>query len=198
MKKIIILLVSLFILAACANRSEQPAEDMKDFLAPYLKDSCSSILKREYNEEKEMVEVSYESKKWEVWNSVFVGYDVTGKDILGIKLQKPHVSNFHIGVWFIKRGATDVSSLEVKMKDKKYVIAPILVQPMKETSGYFLTYYDFAEKQSLECLDRLSRSYDYVEMKIVTDKGKFTIPLSEIYKIQYMARAYREDGGRFE
>ena len=69
---------------------------------------------------------------------------------------------------------------------------------MKEASGYFLAYFDFADKQSLECLERLSCSFDYCEMKIITDKGKFTIPLSEIYKIQYMARAYREDGGKFE
>lgn len=171
---------------------------MKEFLAPFLKDSCSTISTRVYNEERECVEVSYESKKWNVWNSLFVRYDVTGKDVLGIKLQKPKVGHFHIGVWFVQRGATKVKSLEVKTKDKTFSLAPLLVQPMSELSGYFLVYFNFDDKTTLECLERLSLSYEYVEMKINTDKGKFTIPLSEIYIIQYMARTYREDGGQFE
>ncbi len=198
MKKTITLIVAVILVAGCTSKSEQQKEDMKEFLAPFFKDSCSTISTRVYNEERECVEVSYESKKWNVWNSLFVKYDVMGKDVLGIKLPKPKVSNFHIGVWFVQRGATKVSSLEVKMKDKKFSLAPLLVQPMSELSGYFLVYFDFNDKTTLECLERLSLSYDYVEMKIHTDKGKFTIPLSEIYIIQYMARTYREDGGKFE
>lgn len=198
MKKVVILIAVVFLIAGCTSKSELQKEDMKEFLAPFLKDSCSTISTRVYNEERECVEVSYESKKWNVWNSLFVRYDVTGKDVLGIRLPKPKVGNYHIGVWFVQRGATKINSLEVKMKDKTFSLAPLLVQPMPELSGYFLVYFNFDDKTALECLERLSLSYEYVEMKINTDKGKFTIPLSEIHIIQYMARIYREDGGKFE
>lgn len=198
MKKVLILIASFILIAGCASQSEQQKENMKEFLATFLEDSCSTILTRSYNDEKECVEVSYESKKWDVWNSISVSYDVTGKDVLGVRLKEPKVCHFSLGVWFIKRGATNVMSLEVKTRDKKYSIVPILVQPMSDISGYFLAYFDFNDNSAQECLKHLSLSYDYVEMGIRTDKGMFTIPLSEIYIIQYMARTYREDGGKFE
>ena len=200
MKKIAIIIAAVFMVGCGSNTGthEKMCEEPQATYAPILNDINTSHITREYDEEEECENVSFEGETERDDHRLSIRYCMRTKDVLGKKLQKPEVSAFIITMNLGRKGATEVFYMEIKIKNETYTIKPSHV--INYGSGIFFSIFSPIESSSFaNCLNRLAYSNEVdVKTSIMFDNGTHRLMLMEFWQLRNMARSYLKDGGKFE
>lgn len=201
MKIISILALVLLCIASCTGRNgthQVVCDDPQTLHNPILDDVNSTNIERKHDEKEDCEKVSYKGEIQRDDHRLSISYAIRTKDSLGKKLSKQEAYAFMITLDLGRKGATEVTSMEIEIKDEKFTFLPTFVQ--NNGNGTFWAIFSPDEYSSLAaCLNKLAYSNEMqVKAHVKYDNGAHRLVQFEYWQLRNMARSYLIDGGKFE
>lgn len=194
MMKVITLLVTFFIIAACAHvqdsakLQEKEREALEKIISDY-NDEDSNI-KAEYNEENQCLNLSWKGE------TITSCYDLHFKDLLTDN-PTTYADGFVISMVTFQKGVTEITSLQFVFDGVKFDMTPQYSKTIDDR-GITMAGFSIHDESTKKSLNVLSHLESPVTAEICTNKGTFRLPDEDVLSLMGMARSYIMDGGTFE
>ncbi|MBO4550790.1 MAG: hypothetical protein J5733_08670 [Bacteroidaceae bacterium] len=205
MKKLALSLLALLAFASC-DTGTKPLYDLSkeqttkedDVVQLIITDDEAAHISKVYDDFNERTKVSYIGSKKKGNFYLEASYDIVQNNILKNRLPKPQAKNFLLGIIASRKGARDVSRVELTINNSTYVFRPNYTK--HEGNGKFSMIFDFGRMLDNTSYPKYIAFADHAEARVIFDNGSYTYELSkdDLKPVSVIYRSYINDGGKIE
>jgi len=125
-------------------------------------------------------------------------YNIEENDILKKRLPKPKAKDFMICVISSRKGAREVSRVELTINNSTFILRPNYTK--HEGYGRFTMLFDFGRMLDNADYPKQIAFAEHAEARVIFDNGSDTYELSkeDLKPVSVIYRSYINDGGNFE
>ena len=146
----------------------------------------------------ERTNVSYIGNKKKGSFFMSASYSIEENDILKNRLPKPQAKDFMLCVIASRKGARDVSRVELTINKAVYVFRPNYTKD--EGNGKFTMLFNFGRLLDNLSYPKYIAFADHAEARVIFDNGSDSYELSkdDLKPVSIIYKSYINDGGKFE
>lgn len=205
MKKVVFAFMTILAFTSCDVRtkplydlSEEQTEQEDEAVELTISPEEATHISKVHDDFNERTKVSYvgSTKKGNFYISA--SYNIEENDILKKRLPKPQAKDFVLCVIASRKGAMDVSRVELTINNDVCVLRPSFSK--YEGNGKFTMLFNIGQLLGNLSYPKYIAFAGHADARVIFDNGSDTYKLSkeDLKPVSVIYRSYINDGGKFE